>query len=817
MMLHEFSIPQRRVIWAIAITACLLRLFFWYYTGRTWEDALITVLHSENFVSGLGLTHYHPGQPPIHGFTSPLSVLIPLAADLLHAGWGLLFLKLVSALIAIPTILLAASVAGHRTFHLNVWLVYLLCGYLAFEHHQILWGMGGMETQVAVCVLFLTLYTALNQNFTALGISMALCLYARPDFVLFLIPVAAYVLLSKKSAFLKTVAIAVAVYAPWLIFTTLYYGSPVPHTIVAKSMGYPLWSKYTPLFSNVFWSTTRERIYDHIFLPLGPAFAGHGGDFLTFADHGLISRLCIGITLLGCIAMFFRFRKFYIIPLGSLLLYSIYYIYMVQTIFGWYLVPFSAVNCLLFVLALGVLCEILPPPSWLPATLCIAYVLPFIAIVPATFKGEKDIQEYVENPVRKAIGEYIFAHKKPGETVGSESLGYVAYYSRLPVYDFPGLASKQVTDALKLHPGSLDVVLEAFKPDWILLRWNEWQRFYRSLPVDATFMKNSYRVEKVFRYDAQHGSGSFRMDSNVDRLFYLFHKLPPGERIAEATPTRIGPALTGGPAAIQGSWTPNGYYPEAGPAPVDGPVYGSWSGSDANVGTLRLGPYQVQSPALVGIPVVTGPSTGGLSLQVLNAKTGQPAASLKPFPVHEKWWLWNVKPDTPIEIVAEDTGSGFGQWFAIGAPHYVISQIGPELVAPVQINGAWTKDGYPPKVGRPTVEGTVYGSWSDSDSKVSGIGTLRLGPIRLGPHTSITIPLVAGSNDTVNVGLSIKVLNARTGKLIASLDPPPDWAFWWNWKVVLPPDPDATIEIVAQDAGTGQGQWLAIALPHALQ
>src|SRR5271165_155402 len=249
MGLREFSIPQKRIIWALALVACVLRLFFWYYTGRTWEDALITVLHSENAVSGLGLTHDHPGQPPVHGFTSPLSVLIPLAGDLVHVGWGLLLLKLVSALVSIPTILLAASVAGHPTFKLNVWLVYLLCGYLAFEHHQILWGMGGMETQVAVFVLFLTLYTALNENYTALGISMALCVYARPDFVLFLIPVVLYVLLTKRSELFRTLAIAAALYAPWLIFTTLYYGSPIPHTIIAKGLGYPLCTHYTPWFS----------------------------------------------------------------------------------------------------------------------------------------------------------------------------------------------------------------------------------------------------------------------------------------------------------------------------------------------------------------------------------------------------------------------------------------------------------------------------------------------------------------------------------------------------------------------------------------
>ena len=820
-LLPGFGIVQRRVVWAIALAACLIRLFFWSYTGRTWEDALISVLHSENAASGLGLTHHHPGLPPLHGFTSPLSVLIPLAADLVHVGWGILFLKLVSALIAIPTILLAASIAGHRIFHLNLWLVYLLCGYLAFEHHQILWGMAGMETQVVVFVLFLTLYTALEENFTALGISMALCLYARPDLALFLIPVVLYIFVTKRSALLRTLAIAGAVYAPWLIFTTLYYGSPVPHTIIAKSLGYTLWTSHTALFSHNFWSNTWELVHDHIFLPLGPSFAGHGGGFLKFADGGLISRICTAMILLGTLAMAFRFRKFYIIPLGSLVVYSIYYVYFVPTIFGWYLVPFSAINCLLLVLALGALFDTLLPPAWIPAlsgVLCVAYVLSFIAIVPVTFKAEKDIQEYVENPVRKSIGQYIFAHKKSGETVGSESLGYVAYYSRLPVYDYPGLASSEVTDLLKAHPGSLDRILEAFKPDWIVLRRNEWEGFYGSLPMNANFMETSYQLAKVFQSDPQHTPGIFHFEANVDLCFYLFKKRPRGDEIAEVAFTRPGPALTGGAVAIKGAWTPDGYHPDAGRAPVDGAVYGSWSGSDANVGSLRLGPYRIRQPAAIAIPLVTGPDSGGLSVQVLNTKTGKPIASLSPLPRHDKWWSWNValppEPEAGIEIVAEDAGSAWGQWLAIGVPHSVVYQVGAELTGgPVAIQGSWTRDGYAPDAGRPLVDGTIYGTWSGSDAHA---GSLRLGPFHIGQQTSIAIPLVTGRNPAGNAGLSVKVLNAKTGKLIGYLDPPPLRNDWWAWKVAMPPEPDATIEIVAEDSGSGLGEWLAIGLPRSL-
>jgi hypothetical protein len=57
--------------------AFVLRLVFWIYTQLMWEDALITVLHSENVYHGLGITHVRIDDPrPLHGFTSPISVLV---------------------------------------------------------------------------------------------------------------------------------------------------------------------------------------------------------------------------------------------------------------------------------------------------------------------------------------------------------------------------------------------------------------------------------------------------------------------------------------------------------------------------------------------------------------------------------------------------------------------------------------------------------------------------------------------------------------------------------------------------------------------
>ncbi len=525
--IRDLDARSRRIVVGIAIAGCLLRLFFWHYTHRTWEDALISVLHSENVRLGFGLTHHHPGYRPLHGFTSPLSVLVPLTADIFHPGWGLIFLKIVSALISIPTVLLAAAIALNRAFFASIWLVYMLCAYLAFEHHQILWGMAGMESQIAVFVLFLTMYQALKLNTVGLGISMALCLYARPDFAIFLLVVALYLFVTDRSILMKSAGLGAALYAPWLLFTTWYYGSPVPNTILAKSMGYGLWTAQIEPFSARFFDVAWGRFFDGIFLPLGPSFAGHGTGYLKFFDGGFLSRVALMALLIGIAGMIGRFNRFYILPVGFLVGYSLYYIFFVQAIFGWYLVPFSAVNCLTLVLGLSALLKTFALPlktTPLARTACFIFIVPLLAVLPVTFRTEREINGYIENPVRKAIGRYLFTHKRPGDVVACEPLGFIGYYSRMPVLDFPGLASPEVSAFLKSHPDSrkLDRMLEAMRPEWIALREMEYQSFI-TRPY-MKFLETDYTIEKVFRSDAGHTKDTFGISHNVDTAFYLLKR-----------------------------------------------------------------------------------------------------------------------------------------------------------------------------------------------------------------------------------------------------------------------------------------------------
>ena len=144
----------------------------------------------------------------------------------------------------------------------------------------------------------------------------------------------------------------------------------------------------------------------------------------------------------------------------------------------------------------------------------------------------------------------------------------------------------------------------------------------------------------------------------------------------EVSLTELGPLLPDAKTEIAGAWIKDGYYlGDGGPGhpPVQGQVFGSYAGADANTGTVRLGPFHLDGHTSIAIPLVTGPGNHGLSVVVYDAASKEVLAKMDPMPAHVTWWAWH--PDLPmaheitIEVVAEDKGTGWGEWQALGWPH----------------------------------------------------------------------------------------------------------------------------------------------------
>lgn len=503
-----------------AVLAVLVRIVFWRHADRVWEDALITILHAENAVAGLGLTHVHPDEGPIHGFTSPLSVLIPLAGEWLAAGWALDTLRVASLVAAFFTVLVAARIA--TLVGLSAPLAAIACGYLAFEHHQVLWGMAGMETQVAVCVLLLSIQCFLERRPVALGFALGLCMLARPDFGLWAAIVGVGLLRDAVKArdyrpLATTVGIALALWLPWVAFAWMYYGSPIPNTILAKGGGYPSWWQSGSGLG--FWIAGSWYQVRTSMLPLlGPSFGGNGTGVIAMHGLGWIAYVMAGAILASLVGAVMQRSR-----IGWLhaffWAYLAYFLFLVPIAFGWYLVQWWAVGIFLAAHGIGVVLGALRASAariaWPVAA---AYLLAMAAVLPRTFHGERNLQR-MEDEVRAAIGRYLRDTAAPQAKIVGEPLGFIAYYSRRGYYDYPGLASRRVVEVLRAAPArNVFEVAKGIKPDYLVLRDIELGAFpqYREW-LDATF-----KPERRFEASPETVGRMLFPERNIDRAFTLY-------------------------------------------------------------------------------------------------------------------------------------------------------------------------------------------------------------------------------------------------------------------------------------------------------
>lgn len=242
--------------------AVVLPLVFALYTGLIWEDFFITYRTSENLAQGHGLV-FTPGER-VQGFTSPINTLLPaLVAWVTQAAdfrVPLLVYSVVSlaallfGVISITSILAAEPKPEGR--HRWLWLLFPVL--VVLEIKITAFTMSGQEAGFMLCFLapiFALAYVGWPRHWAFGGICFAGLMYTRPDgFVYIGAVVAATLAFSPEprrpllAALLRSALLGAVLYLPWFLFAWSYYGSPIPHTIMAKHQPMPeIYQQYGPL------------------------------------------------------------------------------------------------------------------------------------------------------------------------------------------------------------------------------------------------------------------------------------------------------------------------------------------------------------------------------------------------------------------------------------------------------------------------------------------------------------------------------------------------------------------------------------------
>lgn len=500
--------------WPI-IAAVLVCLAFALVTDHRWEDYYITYRASKNLAMGHGLVFEHGER--VHTFTSPIGVLLPaLAAKMTANDEQALWLFRIWSI---------AAFAGAVWFLIRMvqalrwgtWAATLLPLWLILDTKSVDFSINGMETAFMLLLLAATLHalvTGRGKFGYRLGVIWGLLMWTRPDAFVFggaislawlaLLPLEGEGTPTRKEMvleFLRALGVAALVYLPWFAWAWWYYGTPVPHTIVAKGLNRS--TDLTMLLDtfafNSFGFPWRGATRD----VFGPVYAGSFAGWPPIARFYWVDAACVALVL--CLLPWFgRVTRALSLAFLFALLYA-----MFTPVFPWYLPSHG-------IFALAALASAINDGMASAKAVFLCKILGLIHVVACAgilvgSAYQLRVQQRLVEGQRKEIG--LWLKEQAGgkqQTVFLECLGYIGYFSEQRMLDYPGLSSPQMVAARRKMGNDWAPLIDELKPDWLVLRPDEVNGLHAANPRLFT---ETYTLAKHFDVNAQ-----------IDQLGYI-----PGE------------------------------------------------------------------------------------------------------------------------------------------------------------------------------------------------------------------------------------------------------------------------------------------------
>jgi hypothetical protein len=496
-------------------------------TDHRWEDWYITFRASKNLALGNGLV-FNIGER-IMTYTSPIGTLIPALIKYIFANFSdditiwvyRIVCSIALALSMIPIYRIIEFLKLNRIFY---WFSMLL---LSLSFIIVDNTINGMESAFMVffeCYLIYLLITKPVNFEIQLGVIFACIMYSRPDgfiyagsiiggFMIFSKLPSTQISLKNFKGLLYALGIAALLFAPWFIWTWYYYGTPIPHTIIAKSKSYNVDYFIQSITKYISHFKGSADIY---LAPYGENFGGWG-IFETFA------------RVLSLISLFYWMNwkgNSLARSLSCATLAMILYLNIVsgQGPAPWYLPAVAAPTLLIWAFIFSDLKNLLATRGF--------YLIQasFILMLSANFffamRMIRAQQRIIEFGNRKEIGLFLNKNKEAHDTIFMECLGYIGFYSELKTYDFPGMSSPEmVATRKKLKTNQYGYLIQELKPTWISIRPIEVANINKQVP---SLLTEKYKLVKIFdrRLDVAHAKIAFGQPYlDFDAVFYLYKRI----------------------------------------------------------------------------------------------------------------------------------------------------------------------------------------------------------------------------------------------------------------------------------------------------
>ena len=524
---------KMRIIILFCFLFVAVPLAYSLYTGHMWEDFFITFKYSKNLCEGNGLV-YEKGEK-VHGFTSPAGTLLPAFCYLVtgadsfeKAIWLFRILFCIPAFAAAGVFVLFIFLRDN-TIHKLTPAVF--AGLLfVVEAKSVMFSVNGMETGLMVFFLAWSFYLMSREKTDWLrnGVAWGGMMWTRPDSCIYILALAAAFFIfgfERRKTFvisiLKSSAITAVIYLPWFLWAWHYYGSPVPHTVMAKegligSAG--ISGMFQHLFSRLPYTTS------WIFAPVYPQFEGWSPLVYIFS------------SLVGVFAFIY-----WLIPYSAhdrigraasfvFFLISIYFAYMPFP-YPWSFPPAAMIGIIVIVRGVFTLSKHMKKEEDRVAlpVLCLfgIFILMAVSLVLSSYEMMLQ-QKYIENGTRRQIGEWLKHNTAKTDRVYVEALGYIGYFSERKMLDFPGLVSPEVVELVKRDKLNYASVIDKLQPEWVVARTEDY--YWKLLPGSSYFREN-YEVfilfDSIYEIDALGyipGEGYLSYDS----CYYVLKKKDKG-------------------------------------------------------------------------------------------------------------------------------------------------------------------------------------------------------------------------------------------------------------------------------------------------
>ena len=485
--------------WEVALFVSLAfawPLVYAAITQHIWEDFFITFRHSENLADGHGLV-YQPGER-VHGFTSPLGTLLPAGAHWIAKHWfgATDYLPALWAFRAAS----AAAFAGGGLFVLlaianesagMVWPRRLFAVLYLLDLKGVAFSVNGMETGLMLLFLGWSIWiwqASVVMYWLAGGLAWGGLMWTRPDGCVYIAALALGTIIfgrepmaRRLGAIARMALVCAMVYLPWFAWAWWYYGSPIPHTVLAK--------RYLPPFYGV--QSRPWRVIDRARSAFAPILESFGPwPAWTWWVELLVGSFSLGYWILPVRDRLGRMASF------AFLIVCLYLV--VVYAFPWYLPPLAMFGSIALALGLARLVSAAQgqDATWRIAARATAFVVAAAVVANNAFitvAGTRQFakqQAIIEDGNRRVIGRWLAEHVKPGERVFLECLGYIGYFSRAKMLDHPGLVSPEVSALVARKIGFAEEIAE-LKPEWLVLRPQEVSR----AQADPAFSRDYQRVK----------------------------------------------------------------------------------------------------------------------------------------------------------------------------------------------------------------------------------------------------------------------------------------------------------------------------------